>query len=229
MIIRNWMRKNPVTIHSSALISQAQQLINQHGLRYMAVVDEGVLRGILRRRDLYEAATHITARQNIHEIRYFNERLKVRDLMIRRPSTVQADEAVEVAMKKGAELGVSFFPVMEGDTLVGTVSYEEIFETFSKILGVREDWIGITLRDLEIGPGALGRVADDVDQTGAVIHSIFTLSRENVERKNVIVRLQTDRPAQVVAHLRAKGYQILEVENRARLCQTTQPGAPPLN
>ncbi len=215
MIIRNWMRRDPVTIHSDALISEARDLINKHSMRYLPVVDNGVLRGILRRRDLYWAATAVTATLNMHEVDYFHNRLKVKDLMIRMPKTIQADEPVESAMKKGAELKVSFFPVMERGKLVGTVSYEEIFETFSQVLGVREKWFGITLEDVEVGPGTLRGIAEDVDQTGAVIHSIFTLGKTGANKKKVIVRLETDRLDHVLAHLKEKGYRIMEVENHA--------------
>ena len=215
MIIRNWMRRDPVTIHSDALISEARDLINKHSMRYLPVVDNGVLRGILRRRDLYWAATAVTATLNMHEVDYFHNRLKVKDLMIRMPKTIQADEPVESAMKKGAELKVSFFPVMERGKLVGTVSYEEIFETFSQVLGVREKWFGITLEEVEVGPGTLRSIAEDVDQTGAIIHSIFTLGKTGANKKKVIVRLETDRLDHVLAHLKEKGYRIMEVENHA--------------
>lgn len=219
MIIRNWMRRDPVTIHSDALVREAQELVRRHGLRYVAVVDHGVLRGILRRRDLYEAATHVTSRQNVYELKYFNERLKVKDLMIRKPKTVQAHEPVEEAMRKGAELGVSFFPVMEGGRLVGTVSYEEIFETFAQVLGVRERWVGITLRDVEVRGGTLGEIAERIEETGAVLYSIFTLKQSEGPGRKVVLRVETDRPDLVLDRLRAAGYRVMEVERQSNVSQ----------
>jgi acetoin utilization protein AcuB len=215
MIIRNWMKRDPVTIHSDALISEARELIDRHGMRYLPVVDNGVLRGILRRRDLYWAATAVTATLNMHEVDYFHKRLKVKDLMVRMPKTIEADEPVESAMKKGAELKVSFFPVMEKGRLVGTVSYEEIFETFSQVLGVREDWVGITLEEEVVEAGTLRRLAQDVDETGAIVHSIFTLGKTSSPKRKVIVRLETDRLDKVIVHLKGKGHRIIEVQNHA--------------
>jgi acetoin utilization protein AcuB len=213
MIVRNWMKKDLVTLSSDALVSEARELIRKHNIRYLPVVDDGVLRGILRLRDLFEAATHVAATQRVYELDYFNKRLKVKDLMIRWPKTIDSSEPVDSAMKKGEALGMSFFPVVDQGKLVGSVSYEEIFETFSQILGVRENWTGITLDGLEVGPGTLTRVAEAVDETGAVVHSIFTLRLGGGPLRKVIVRLETDRLDAVLAHLRAKGYQIIEVEN----------------
>lgn len=214
MITRNWMKKDPVTIHSDALISEAMTLMAREKLAYLPVVDKGLLRGILLRRDLLEAATSVAARQCLHESAYFNQRLKVKDLMVRMPETVEADAPVEHAMKKGLEMGVSFFPVMDKGRLVGTVSYSEIFDTMSQILGIKEDWVGITLEGVEMGKGAMGRVTLDVEQSGALVHSIFTLRREGSEGKKIIVRLETDDLDQVVANLKGKGYRIVEVKGR---------------
>ncbi|MEJ5376302.1 MAG: CBS domain-containing protein [bacterium] len=212
MIVRNWMRKDPVSIHSDALVSEAQELIQRHGLRYVPVVDNGVLRGVLRRRDLYEAATYVTSRQNVYELRYFNERLKVKDLMIRKPKAISADEPVEEAMRKGAELGISFFPVVEAGKLVGTVSYEEIFETFAQVLGVRQEWVGITLRDVPMGPSTLREISQIVEQTQAVLRSIFTLNQKEGTGVKVVLRVETQRPQELIQSLRQAGYRIMEIE-----------------
>lgn len=212
MITRNWMKKDPVTIRSDALISEAMTLMAREKLAYLPVVDNDVLRGILLRRDLLEAATCVAARQCLHESAYFNQRLKVKDLMVRMPETVEADAPVEQAMKKGLEMGLSFFPVMDKGRLVGTVSYSEIFDTMSQILGIKEDWVGITLEGLEMERGAMGKVTRDLEEAGAVVHSIFTLRREGTEGKKIIVRLETDDLDGVVATLKARGYRIVEVK-----------------
>jgi acetoin utilization protein AcuB len=212
MIIRNWMKRDPVTISSDALLTEAREIVDRHGLRYVAVVDNGVLRGILRRRDLYEAAMQVTSKQSAYELKYFNERLKVKDLMIRKPKTIQADEPVEEAMRKGSQLGVSFFPVMDGDRLVGTVSYEEIFETFAQVLGVREKWVGITLQDVEVGPGTIRHIAELTEAAGGTLRSVFTLRQSEKRGEKVVLRVATEEPRKVLEKLREAGYTVMEVE-----------------
>jgi len=212
MIIRNWMKRDPVTISSDALLTEAREIVDRHGLRYVAVVDNGVLRGILRRRDLYEAAMQVASKQSVYELKYFNERLKVKDLMIRKPKTIQAHEPVEEAMRKGSQLGVSFFPVMEGDRLVGTVSYEEIFETFAQVLGVREKWVGITLDDVEVGPGTIRHIAELTEAAGGTLRSVFTLRQSEKRGEKVVLRVSAEEPRKVLEKLREGGYTIMEVE-----------------
>lgn len=214
MIIRNWMKRDPITVPSDALLKEAREVMDKHGLRYVAVVDRGVLRGILRRRDLYEAAMQVTSKQNVYELKYFNERLKVKDVMIRKPKTIQAEEAVEEAMRKGSQLGVSFFPVMEGDRLVGTVSYEEIFETFAQVLGVRDKWVGITLQDVEVGPGTVRHIAELTEAAGGTLRSVFTLRQANKRGEKVVLRVATEDPGKVLEKLKEGGYTIMEIKSR---------------
>jgi len=212
MIIRNWMKRDPITISSDALVREAREILDKYGLRYVAVVDNGVLRGILRRRDLYEAAMQVTSKQSVYELQYFNERLKVKDLMIRKPKTIQAHEPVEEAMRKGSQLGVSFFPVMDGDRLVGTVSYEEIFETFAQVLGVREKWVGITLQNVKVGPGTIRHIAELTEAGGGTLRSAFTLRQSEESGEKVVLRVATEEPRKVLEKLREGGYTIMEVE-----------------
>lgn len=101
MIIKNWMRKDPVTITSDTLASEALSVFEQHPQPFLPVVDNDRLRGILARRDLREAASCVTAAESIHELNYFNTRLKVKDLMVRKPETLSVDDTVETALSKG--------------------------------------------------------------------------------------------------------------------------------
>ena len=145
MIIKNWMHKNPVTISSEASASDAGNLLDEKKLPFIPVVDAGKLRGILTRRDLREAASCATATQSIHEVNYFNTRLKVKDLMIRMPLTLSVDDTVETALARGRQFGRSFFPVMDGGNLVGTISGRDITAAFHQILGVSQKLSGVTV------------------------------------------------------------------------------------
>ncbi len=213
MIIKNWMKRDPVTVSSDTRISEVQTIIDRHKLRYIPVVDNGVLRGILRRKDIYEAATFVTASQNVHELNYFHNRLKVKDLMIRMPKTIQANEPVDSAMKKSATWRARFLPVMDGKSLVGTLSYEELFEAFSQVLGISENWVGITLEDVEIKKGTMRKIIEDIEEVDGVIHSLFTLKQPETEKRKVIVRLESTNIREIVNHLREKGYSVMEAED----------------
>ncbi len=211
MIIRNWMRKDPVTIHSDMLASEALDVFERCGLPFIPVVDDGRLRGILARRDLREAASCVTAAESIHELNYFNTRLKVKDLMVRKPETLSVDDTVETALAKGRKFGRSFFPILDGDRLTGTVSYLDIFDSLYQILGIEEDIASLSLEcDQQGGERIAAEVVQAVDETGGTLYSLFRLKDPETGVRRLIVRFRSADPEAVVAAIREKGYQIIE-------------------
>ncbi len=211
MIIRNWMRKDPVTIHSDMLASEALGVFEKCGQPFIPVVDDGRLRGILARRDLREAASCVTAAESIHELNYFNTRLKVKDLMVRKPETLSVEDTVETALSKGKKFGRSFFPILEGDRLTGTVSYLDIFDSLYQILGIGEDIASVSLEcGQQGGERMAAEVVRAVDETGGTLYSLFRLRDPETGVRRLIVRFRSADPEAAVAVIREKGYQIIE-------------------
>jgi acetoin utilization protein AcuB len=75
--------------------------------------------------------------QNADEFNFFVTRLKVKDIMVRNPATVQADDTMEHCLQLGRQLGVAQFPVLDGKTLVGVISANEIFQLAAHCLADR--------------------------------------------------------------------------------------------
>ena len=80
-------------------------------------------------------ATSCCSTQNADEFNFFVTRLKVKDIMVRNPATVQAGDTMEHCLQRGRELGVAQFPVLDGNALVGVISANEIFQLAAHCLG----------------------------------------------------------------------------------------------
>lgn len=219
MIIRNWMQTEPVTVTSDTLVVDAQRLVSDHDLRILPVVDEGRLRGVLTRKNLNEAANCVARTQNIHEVNYFVNRLKVKDLMNRMVKTVNDDDTVEYCMLKGQRESVSTFPVLREGSLVGLVSEVEIFNSLLQILGAEEKWHGVSIGPVEVPSGTLSRVAALVEDSGATLHAVFTMRIKNSTKKKIILRFESENLAQVVDVLRQTGYGPFEVISEVQACR----------
>lgn len=215
MLVRNWMRKDPVTIASDLTASLAMELFNQLKEPFLPVVDDHRLRGILARRDMRQAAAFVTATDSIHEINFFNKRLKVKDLMVRKPVTLSIDDTVETALVKGARFGRSFFPVMDGDKLAGTVSDRDIFRTLRQILGVDQKLCAITLADGQLAGETIKDIVLAVYAAQASLHSLFTLVEPDSQKKRLVLRLAASNFEGLKAGLREKGYRIVEALERS--------------
>jgi len=216
MIVRHWMQRNPMTIPSDTLVSDAKRLLSDNNLHALPVVDNGRLRGLVTRANMLRMGHFVLRTQSTDEFNFFVNRLRVRDVMVRNPSTVHSDDTMEHCLLKGQERGVAQFPVMEGDDVVGIISANEIFQLAAHCMGAWERRGGVTLAPLKLGPGVLGRITDAAEAAGAVLQAIYPVSRQAkpnddaLQEKTVILRFHSPKVDAVVAALEAAGFPVLE-------------------
>jgi acetoin utilization protein AcuB len=210
MIVKNWMSKDLKTISSDLSAKEATQLFEKDRVPFMAVVDDGKFRGLLARRDLREAASWATASQDIYEIQYFNERLKVKDLMVRKPVSLSVDDTVETALEKGKQFGRSFLPVMDGDKLVGSLSDRDFSNALSQILGGDEGLYGVSIEINGDTKVTIKTILEDILNMGLKIKGVFTLKDPDA-RKRLIIRFEAKCLKRITSLIEEKGYKLLEV------------------
>ncbi len=210
MIIKNWMKKDPPTIPSDMLASEAQVLVDERKLPFISVVDDGKLRGILARRDLREAASCVTAAQSIYEVEYFNTRLKVKDLMVRNPVTLSVDDTVETALNRGDRFGRSFFPILDGERVVGAVSDRDISSSFYQILGIDENLSGFAVDIDEPYGNAIKKIVEILFSADATLRRLFTLKAPESGKKRLLLRFDAKEMEIAASALEENGYIIFE-------------------
>lgn len=207
MIARDWMQPDPVTVGSDTLVSEAKNLITERRQRSLPVVDGGRLRGLVTSAHCLRAGHYVTRTQDPDELDYFVRRLKVKDVMVRNPATVEHTDTIEHCLSKGRALRVSQFPVMQDGQVVGLISAQEIFTLAAHLLGAWAGGGGLTTGPLE--PGAVGRVVHVAERAGAVLQALYPVGRGTDEpggpARPVVVRFQAADPGAVAAALAAAG------------------------
>ena len=216
MIVRNWMRPNPMMIGSDTLLSEAKRVLTENNLHGLPVVDDGRLRGLITRANCLRAAHFALRTQDTDELNYFSNRLKVKDLMVRNPATIEANDTMEHCLRLGQELGVAQFPVMDQDQVVGMISANEIFSLAAHFLGAWEKRSGVTLAPIELKPGLIGKITDITEAAGAEVQAIYPIGKpEDINpqpnhRKKVIIRFHCPDTRNVVKALESAGFPVLE-------------------
>lgn len=216
MIVRNWMQPNPMVINSDTLLSEAKRVLTEHNLHGLPVVDNGRLRGLITRANCLRAAHFALRSQNPDELNFFSTRLKVKDLMVRNPTTIDANDTMEHCLHLGQEMGVAQLPVMDGDQVVGIISANEIFSLAAHFLGAWEKRSGVTLAPLDLKPGLIGRITDIVEAAGAEVQAIYPIGKpedinpQEHHRKKVIIRFHCADTRNVVKALEDAGFPVIE-------------------
>ena len=217
MMVRSWMHADPIVVPSELLVCEANRILSESNLHALPVVDDGRLRGLVTRANLLRMGHFVQRTQNADEFNYFITRLKVRDVMVRKPATVQADETMQECLIKGQALGVAQFPVLDQGRVVGVISAREIFQLAAHCLGAWERGSGVTIGPLRLGPGVMGRIAEAAESAGAVLQAIYpALGRHDAQLDNgfaerkVHLRFHAADPLTVAAALEAAGFVVVE-------------------
>jgi len=216
MIVRNWMQANPVVIPSDMLVSDANRILSESALHALPVVDGDRLCGLITRANLLRIGHFVSRTQSADELNFFVTRLKVRDVMVRNPATVQASDTMQQCLLKGRNLGVAQFPVLDGEQVVGIISANEIFQLAAHCLGAWEQRSGLTLAPLHLGPGVLGHIADVAEDAGAVLQALYPIGPQHEDTgrgataKKVVIRFHAPHVDDVVSALEAAGFPVLE-------------------
>ena len=106
-----------ISISIQASIRDAAKQMMENGVGAVAVIDDGTFAGILTERDIVFRAVA----QNLSM-----DDATAAEIMTKDPITVQSKDAISDAL--AVKLGDRFrhLPVMEGDTVVGVISFRDI-------------------------------------------------------------------------------------------------------
>ena len=125
--VKDWMTSNPVTIDSSAKISDAHQTMKTKSVRRLPVLHNGKLVGIITIGDVREASPSDATTLSIWELNYLWAQLTVEKVMTKNVISVSPDQPILDAAQIMLEKKISGLPVVQGDQLVGIITESDIF------------------------------------------------------------------------------------------------------
>ena len=208
MRIRDVMTKDPETVGSETLVIEARKIMKERNFRRLPVVDNGKLVGIVTQKDLEEAAPPPTSSSNLYELHYFLSKMKVKEVMKKNPATIRPDAPFEEALKLGQEKGISSFLVVENGKLVGITTESDIVKLLTRVLGLKEEGVRITVEGFGGKLGNLQKVISILDQYGAPILSMMSLPKPEKKDWLVALRIKTKNPQPIIEELKKAGFTI---------------------
>lgn len=131
-LVSRWMSKTPFTVKPRSPLVDAFELMHQHRIRHVPVVDHGKLVGIISDRDVRQAMPLRKHGGGDTEPAYGKAmtRTHVDTVMTRNPITVSPMSTVREAAEIICREKVGALPVMEDEKLVGIVSTDDLLWAF---------------------------------------------------------------------------------------------------
>lgn len=212
MIVAKRMMRNPLFVDENDSMKKAMDLLKERGIRHLPVLKDGEkLVGILTERDIKQASPSPATALEIREIYYLIDKVKVRQIMTRRPYTISPIAAIEEAALIMREKKIGCLPVVEEGRLVGILTETDILDSFLEAMGVSGPGYRMELA-LPDRPGMLFEVVKLMKDFDANIVSMATVGHETSNKKILIFRIEVKNYKVLKAAIKKAGYEMLSAD-----------------
>jgi len=210
MRIRDIMSTNVVAVDEKTSIHDAKKVMEAHKIRRLPVMKKDKLVGYLTERMLLEASPSPATALSIHELHYLLAKMKVKEIMVKKPFTISPDMPPEEAMQLGQEMGYGGFPVVENGRLLGVVTESDIVRLMTRVLGVTKKGKRITIKTSNAF-GNMQKIMSILDANKTVLLSLMSLKEPDEEGWLIVLRLDSDNAEPIAKELTSAGFNVAYV------------------
>ncbi len=209
MYVKSRMTANPYTIAFNSPINEVVELMREHDLKRVPVVDGEKVVGVLTHSDLQKVSPTKATTLSIYELNYLLSKMKVSDAMTKNAITISPDALLEEAALLMRENRIGTLPVVENNKIVGIITESDIFDAFIELLGFRDEGSRITVEALDV-PGALADIGEIFESYNSNITHIGTY-RHSGGKSDVVIRTNSIVTDALEKKLEEHGYKILHI------------------
>lgn len=207
MFVRNFMTKDPITVSLDATLPSTADLMKQHNLKRLPVMDQDKLVGIITEKDVAKTLPSPATTLSKYEINYLTEKIRVKDVMTKAVISVSPDTTVEEATMIMHEEDVGCLPVLENGKLVGIITERNIYNALTKLFGLDRPGLRVTVQ-VEDRIGVIADLTTLIKSLNLPIISLATYAA-SAETAYIVVRIATDSPEPLIGTLTGNGFQVV--------------------
>jgi acetoin utilization protein AcuB len=154
-----------ITAAPDLQITKAHELMAHEKIGQLPVVKNGKLVGIVSKNDILNAYPSSVTSLAVWEIAALLEKIKVKDVMIKKVRTVQEDTLIEEAARIMVDNVISSLPVMRGTELVGIITQTDLFNIMMEMLGARRPGVHFSVL-ISPQPGTMAKITKAIYEKG---------------------------------------------------------------
>lgn len=139
MPVKDFMTKKLVYVSPDTTVAEAADLLREHHLRRLPVVENDQLVGLVTEGTMAEAQPSKATSLSIYEMNYLLNKTKIRDIMIKDIVTVSQYASLEDAIYLMMSRKIGVLPVVDNGQLYGIVTDRDVFKAFLEIAGYGQE------------------------------------------------------------------------------------------
>ncbi|MCE5242527.1 MAG: CBS and ACT domain-containing protein [Syntrophobacteraceae bacterium] len=174
MLVKNWMTKGVVSVDPDESMQRAISLMKEHKVRMLPVMKDGDIIGIVSDTDLKRASASDATMLDVHEMLYLLSKVKIKEIMSRKPITVPEDYTVEETAELLMNKKISGVPVVnQAGAVVGIITRDDLYKVLITLSGLGKRGIQLAFC-VEDRPGSIKDITDVIRTYGGRIASILS-------------------------------------------------------
>ncbi len=212
MFVSRSMTQKVVTISKDTDILTAKELMEQHQIRHLPVVEpDGLLIGMLTDRDLRSALPSTFYRaEKPPEKAPAVPSIKVKEIMSQNLVTLSPMDTIQDALLLIQKTRVGALPVIDGKgNLIGIVSVRDLLRAFINVLGIGQPGTLLCVL-VEEKIGQLKKIVDIITEEKISFGSVLVARYWEEGKRAVFPYLLTNNVVTVKKKLKENGYTLLD-------------------
>ena len=208
MFVGRRMTRNLITANEDTSVLKVKNLLKEHNIDQLPVVERKKLVGIVTDRDIRENSASPASSLSVHELNYLLSDMKVEEIMTRDVYTVTPSTTIEEAARLINEKRVNSLPVVLGDELLGII-------TTCDLLNVLLDFMSVDMPSsrceviLSSNIGEIAKVVTIINNMGFTILSIMsTIDKNTYDSRITLIRVDADSSNELCGELEKAGYKV---------------------
>ncbi|HEN4321407.1 TPA: CBS domain-containing protein [Streptococcus agalactiae] len=188
MPVKDFMTKKLVYVSPDTTVAEAADLLREHHLRRLPVVENDQLLGLVTEGTMVEAQPSKATSLSIYEMNYLLNKTKIRDIMIKDIVTVSQYASLEDAIYLMMSRKIGVLPVVDNGQLYGIITDRDVFKAFLEIAGYGQEGYRLVILADE-GIGVLSKVLNRLSSANLSVKRLVIIERK-AGKKAVEIQLE---------------------------------------
>jgi acetoin utilization protein AcuB len=195
------MSRPVISVSPDDPINDVLAMFKKEHIRRAPVLKDSKLVGIVSERDLLNASPSSATTLSVWEINYLISKVKIKNVMTKKVTTVSRDTPIEEAARIMADKKIGGLPVMDGERVVGMITETDLFKVFLELMGARDKGVRVTA-SIEDKPGELAKITKAIANAGGDFVSFGFFSGEDASTKILTFKVEGIKQADIKSVLK---------------------------